>query len=153
MKTVSKILYLLSQLRHFADTDSLIIFYYAHILTHFCYASNLWDNCADTHLKKLNSSHRRAIKLIHPEKHLDTDIKFKQLKLLPLDRQLSYNKAIIVYKTLNNLAPPYMTKFCKKACYRYGSNNLIIPRTRIDLYKTSFSFSGAILWNALPRYI
>ena len=106
-----------------------------------------------THFKKLNSSHRRAIKLIHPEKHLDTDIKFKQLKLLPLDRQLSYNKAIIVYKTLNNMVPPYMTKFCKKACYRYGSNNLIIPRTRIDLYKTSFSFSGAILWNALPRYI
>ena len=107
------------------------------------------------HFKKLNSSHRRAKKLIHPEKQLDTDIKFKQLKLLPLDQQLSYiyNKSIIVYKTLNNMVPPYMTKFCKKACYRYESNNLIIPRTRIVLYKTSFSFSGAILWNALPRYI
>ena len=95
MKTVSKNLYLLSQLRHYANADSLMIFYYAHILTHFCYASNLWDNCADTHFKKLNSSHRRAIKLIHPDKHVDTDIKFKQLELLPLDRQLTYNKAII----------------------------------------------------------
>ena len=153
MKTVSKNLYLLSQLRHYANADSLMIFYYAHILTHFCYASNLWDNCADTHFKKLNSSHRRAIKLIHPDKHVDTDIKFKQLELLPLDRQLTYNKAIIVYKTLNNLSPAYMTKFCKKACCRYGSNNLLIPKTRIDLCKTSLSFSGAVLWNALPRYI
>ena len=31
MKTVSKNMYLLSQLRHYADTDSLMFFYYAHI--------------------------------------------------------------------------------------------------------------------------
>ena len=34
MKTVSKNLYLLSQLRHYANADSLMIFYYAHILTY-----------------------------------------------------------------------------------------------------------------------
>ena len=67
-KTVSRNMYLLSQLRHYSDTDSLLLFYYAHIHTHFCYASNLWDNCAENHFKKLNSSHQRAIKLIHPDK-------------------------------------------------------------------------------------
>ena len=145
MKSVSRNLYLLSQLRHYADTNSLLLFYYAHILTHFCYASNLWDSCADRHFKKLNSSHRRAIKLIHPEKSVNTNLKFKQLELLSLDRQLSYNKAIVIYKIINNLLPPYMTKLCQKACCRYGSTNLMVPSTRIDLYKTSLSFSGAVL--------
>ena len=153
MKLVSKNLYLLSQLRHYADTNSLLLFYFAHILPHFCYASTLWDSCADKHFKKLNSSHRRAIKLIHPERDIDTDIKFKELELLSLEQQLSYNKAIVVYKTINNLSPPYMTKFCQKACSRYGSMKLIVPPTRIDLYKTSLSFSGSTLWNSLPKDI
>ena len=27
---------------------------------------------------------------------------------------------------------------------------IVLPRTRIDLYKTTFAFSGSSVWNSLP---
>ena len=70
LKSVSRNLYLLSQLRHVADQDYLLLFFYGHVLPHMNYASNIWDNCADQHMKKLNSLHRRAIKLINSRKKI-----------------------------------------------------------------------------------
>ena len=31
---------------------------------------------------------------------------------------------------------------------RYGSKNCVLPRSRIDIYKVSFAFSGLAVWNA-----
>ena len=93
LKSVSRNLYLLSQLRHVADTESLLLFFYGRILPHINYASNVWDGCADQHMKKLNSLHRRAIKLIHSEKNIPTDQKLEKLGVLPLNKQLKMNKA------------------------------------------------------------
>ena len=42
-KTVSKDLYLLSQLRHFVDTPKRKLFYHAHISSHLTYASTVWE--------------------------------------------------------------------------------------------------------------
>ena len=46
-KTVSKHLYLLSQLRHLVDTPKRKLFYHAHISSHLTYASTVWDGCSD----------------------------------------------------------------------------------------------------------
>ena len=46
-KTVSKNLYLLSQLRHFVDTPKRKLFYHARISSHLTYASTVWDGCSD----------------------------------------------------------------------------------------------------------
>ena len=82
LKNVSRNLYLLSQLRHVADTDSLMMFFYGHILPHVNYASNIWDGCADQHMKRLNSLHRRAFKLINVQKDIPTDQKISELGAL-----------------------------------------------------------------------
>ena len=153
LKHVSRNLYLLSRIKHYADTDSMLLFFYGHFLPPVNYASNLWDNCADTHLKRLNACHRRAIKIIHTVKDISTDQKLKQLGVLSLEKQFKFNKAVLMYKTVNNISPEYLSRFVQKATCRYGSSNLLIPPTRIDLFKCSLSFSGSILWNAIPNYI
>ena len=153
LKNVSRNLYLLSQLRHVADMDSLLLFFYAHILPHINYASNIWDGCADQHMKKLNSLHRRAIKLINTQKDIPTDQKLKDLCVLPLDKQLKLNKAVLLYKVVNGLSPEYLSMLCCKPTNRYGSINLRVPFARIDKFKTSFSFSGSSLWNTIPKDI
>ena len=153
LRNVSRNLYLLSQLRHVADTESLMMFFYGHILPHVSYASNIWDGCADQHMKKLNSLYKRAIKLINVQKDITTDQKFSILGTLPLEKQLTMNKAVLVYKVLNGLSADYLDHLCRKPTQRYGSINLIVPFARIDLYKTSFSFSGSVLWNNIPKEI
>ena len=85
-KTVSKKLVLLSQLRYYVNVKARKLFYSAYILSHITYASILWDGCSEVHLKKNESLHRRAAKLILSYPSIPTDDKLKTLKLLPLTK-------------------------------------------------------------------
>ena len=50
-KSMSKNLFLLSQLQHVINTDTRNLFYNAHIKPHIDYASVVWDGCGEVHLK------------------------------------------------------------------------------------------------------
>ena len=149
-KIISRNLYLLSQLKHFVDIHSLKLFYHAHISSHLTYASTLWDNCSNNVFKLLNSLHRRAAKLMIPDSSCTTNDKLIKLQLLPLKHRLFLNKAVFMFKIINNLTPEYLKSLFFLQTYRHSSRTLILPKTRIDLYKSSLSFSGAVLWNSLP---
>ena len=74
-KSVSRRVFLLSKLRY---TDTRKLFFNAHIKPHTDYASFVWDGCSDVLKKRLNSLHRRDIKLIFADKTLSSDHKFKK---------------------------------------------------------------------------
>ena len=74
-KTVSKNIFLMSQLKRYVRSQTLKIFYSSHILPHISFSSTVWDACGETHLNKLNSLHRRAAKLLLPDKNSSTDEK------------------------------------------------------------------------------
>ena len=69
------------------------------------------------------------------------------LKILPLDKQLLFNKAVITHKIYYNKAPPYLTPLFRKATDRYSSIRLTLPPVRIDIFKGSLAYSGSVLWN------
>ena len=110
-KHVSKNLFLLSQLRHYVDSDARKIFFQAHLLSHINYASTVWSGASEVHLKKLNSLHRRAAKLILPDQSLSTTEKLKKLNILPLDKQLKFNRCVTMFKIHTGKAPPYLSDF------------------------------------------
>ena len=61
----------------------------------------------------------------------------------------------MVYKSLNGLAPEYLSsKFVKRNERRYNLrdsvNKLFVPFPRTNFMKNSFSYSGADFWNSLP---
>ena len=117
-------------------------------MPHISFSSTVWDGCGETHLSKLNSLHRRANKLLIPDKNLSTDEKQKALGILPLQKQLGFNKALLMFKVNMGMVPAYITSLfseCNNRTLRY-----ILPKPRIDLYKTSLAFSGPSLWNTLP---
>ena len=62
----------------------------------------------------------------------------------------------MMYKIVHGLAPPYMSDMFRE---QLGPNvydlqnsklNLEIPAARTSLFKNSFAFTGASVWNALP---
>ena len=61
-----------------------------------------------------------------------------------------YNTAVLMFKVYMGLAPQYVCDLLNRAPARYGSNKYVLPRTRVDLYRTSFAFSGSSVWNSLP---
>ena len=64
-------------------------------------------------------------------------------------KQLKYNKAVMMFKVRNGKTPEYIRSLFTRSSSRYGSNNFIPPRPRIDLHKTSLAFSGSSVWNSL----
>jgi ribonuclease P/MRP protein subunit RPP40 len=155
-KTVSRNVFMLSKLKHLIDSESRKLFYNAHIKTHIDYASTLWDCTSDVHLKRLNSLQRRAVKQILPsESSLSTDQKLEKLQILPLPKHLLYNKGVVMFKIWNGFFPEYLCKLFTKSDSGYSTSrrNFIKPRPRIDIFKTSLSFSGSSFWNTLPSSI
>ena len=145
--TVSKNVFLMSQLTRYVNSQLLESFFNSHIMPHINYSST-WDGCSEIHLSKLNSLHRRAAKLLNPDKNLTTDKKQIALSILPLQRQLDFNKALLMFKMNKSMVPSYITSLfseCNNRTIRY-----ILPKPRIDLHKTSLAFSGPSVWDTLP---
>ena len=108
-KTVSRRVFLLSKLRYIVDIDTRKRFFNAHIKPQIDYASIVWDRCSDVLKKRLNSLHRRAVKLILIDTILTTDRKLKQMRIMSLQKQPEYNKGFFMYRLLSNEAPDYIS--------------------------------------------
>ena len=154
-KTVSRNLYLLSRIKQFVDSDARMLFYNAHVKSHIDYASTLWDGSSEAHLKRLNSLNRRAAKYILPDSTLSTDQKLQKLEILPLSKQFLFNKGVIMYKVWNRSLPLYFCQLFSRSAPQYATSrlNFTTPKPRLDIFKTSLSFSGAQFWNNLPTQI
>ena len=141
-KTVSRRVFLLSKLIYIVDIDTRKLFFNDHIKPHIDYVLVVWDGCSYVLKKRLNSLHRKAVKLILPDTTLTTDHKLKEMRMMSLQKQLEYNKGLFMYRVLFTHTP---SRYSNSRNY-----HLSLPRPRIDIFKTSISFSGAYLWKNLP---
>ena len=105
--------------------------------------------------KQLHFLHRRAGKLIIPDPSLSIEQMMSALGILNLPQQLAYNKGIFMHNVRNDHSPNYLAQLfvSHQSHYTNSRNNLYVPRSRLDLFKTSISFAGASLWNSLPQNI
>ena len=57
-------------------------------------------------------------------------------------------------KVVHGKAPQYLKDFMipSERLHVHG-NKQLLPRTRIDIFKTSFSFSGSLAWNSLAYHL
>ena len=86
----------------------------------------------------------------------DADTLIEKLGWKKLNSQRQMHRAIMVYKSLNGIAPQYLRdKFVDRNnisnySLRDAVNKLAIPLPHTNIMKNSFSYSGAVLWNSLP---
>ena len=83
-KSVSRRVFLLPKLRYIVDIDTRKLFFNVHTKPHIDYASVVWDECSDVLKKRLNSLHKRAVKLILPDTTLTIDQKLKEMRIMSL---------------------------------------------------------------------
>jgi hypothetical protein len=73
-----------------------------------------------------------------------------------LETQRQIHQAIMVYKSINGLAPEYLrSKFVDHSCVsgyslRDTVGKLAVPFPRTNYLRNSFSYGGAVTWNSLP---
>ena len=125
----------------------LFVFVFAHIVPHMNYVSNAWDGCAYVHMKQLYTLHKSARKFLMSSPYTNYNQKCCALKLLPLDKQLLLNKRVLIQKVVHSKVPQYLKDLMipSQRLHLHG-NKQLLPRTRIDIFKTSFSFSATLAW-------
>ena len=131
------------------------LFYHAHIQSHIDYASTVWDGCSEACIKRLNSLHRRAVKLILPKRSDSTEQRMRDLNRLPLRKHLVFNKGVFMRRVSCFTAPQYLADLFSPASspYKTKRKSLFVPRPRIDIFKSSITYSGARLWNTFPEEV
>ena len=106
------------------------------------------------HMKQLYSLHKHAIKFSMPSPNMDYNQKCCALKLLPVHKQLLLNKYVRMQKVVHSKAPWYLKDLMIPSEHLHiHGNKQLLPRTRTDIFKTSFSFSGFLAWNSLPHHL
>jgi len=131
--------------------------YTSLVQPHFDYCSEIWGCCNKTLSIKLQELQNRVARiLLRASYDTNADSIIDKLGRRKLDTQRQINKATMVYKSLNGLAPNYLrSKFTARSnvssySLRDTNGKLAIPLLRTNFMRNRFSYSGAFLWNSLP---
>ena len=102
----------------------------------------------------LKAVHKSAVKVLCAASPVLTGREHIKYGPLPLKEHFQCNKCILVHTVIHNKSPQYLRQLVYTGAHSDHSswNSILIsPKTRIDIYKIRFAYSGSFCWNALPR--
>ena len=164
-KKILSHLWLLSQIRTYLTVQHRRLYYNAYIKSHIEYCCVVWGNACSFNAYKIEKLQRRACKLILGNNYTTLDAARKKLNISSFKETIFIHKAKVMYKIANNAAPIYLTDLFQtrgngsdlnssQLNLRSTSNkNFLIPKPKISLFKSSLSYSGALVLNSISLKI
>jgi len=127
-----------------------ILFYNSYNLSHLDFCCIIWGNCSFTLEDKLVNFQKRAAQV-----NL-----FKELNWQTFTEKVTYPKSILMYRIIKNVCPDYLKSYVSYtsdiSCRDTRSTNcnqLYTPKPNCELFRKSFMYSGAAIWNSLPLHV
>ena len=108
-------------------------------------------------VNKLQLVQNFACRIVTNSKKFDhISPKLRELNWLPVKEHLLFRDTVLMYKCINNLAPPYLcNKFSKRSnvheCNTHNQELLQIPIYNTTTGQRTFHYRGAKLWNDLDN--
>lgn len=96
------------------------------------------------------------LRIVYNDYFSDACNLFRKAKALSMYQRVEYNTAVFVFKCLQGNVPEYlinMFSIRSISGYHLRTNDnccLNVPKPRTTQFKQSFSYAGAVTWNALP---
>ena len=85
---------------------------------------------------------------------------FKELNWQTFPERVTYQKAILMYRIINNICPDYLKNYVSytsdiqcRDTKSTNCNQLNTLKPNIELFRKSFMYSGAAIWNSLPIHV
>ena len=155
---ISKRITLLKLLSKYIGKDSLNQYFNSYILPIFDYGCLIWGGNTAAQTNRLLKLQKRAARIIlRADTMTPSKTMFDKLKWLSFPKRIQYHASIMMYKSLNNLAPDYMMDLFNKVSESHSRNLrsvendlLMIPFSKTRYYDRSFAIQGAKQWNSLP---
>ena len=139
----------LKRIRPYVPFTTMQLIYNCLVQPYFDHCSAVWDSRSSYLANKLQKLQNRAARVLTSSSYdTSADYLFERLgwKKLPSQRRIA--KAIMVYKSLNGVAPDYLSNMfvdrnsITNYALRDTSNKLALPLPRTNYLKNSFSYSG-----------
>ena len=139
-----------------------MLFYNTYIRPHIDYCSVIWGNSKNFNIETVTKMQRRACKIILGSEYTHLEEARNHLKVISLDESVFLNKAKMMYKIANNIAPLYLIDSFQmrkisddttSSLLSVSNKNFLLPKPKINLFKNSLSYSGAVIWNSIPLEI
>ena len=138
--------------------EHLISSYRSIVEPYFDYCCLVWDGIGTTLAARLQKLQNRAARVITSATYLKrSKVIRSELGWQTLQERRNKFKAVMMYKTLNGMAPKYMedmfSQHTGNLTYNLHASCKIValPQPKTDYYRNSFAFTGAKLWNSLPN--
>ena len=161
LKKCNSLLFLLNRIKQYLNVPTRKLFYNAYILPHLEYCCSIWGDANSELINSVVKFQKWAARSIL-DKPLETPSieLFTELKWMMFPERVVYQKAILMYKVMHNLTPPYLTNIFKfsselhdRSLRSTSENLLYVPKPNIELYRNSLAYSGSKIWNSIPEYI
>ena len=159
LKLNSKIA-LLRRISYYLTQDTKILFYNAYIMSTFDYCCTVWGKGNQSGISKIVNIQKRAARIILCKSYrTPSSSLFKELKWLPFQYRCKYYAALLVFKSINNQTPSYISdllKFSTNDKYNLRSStwkNLSQLTPRTNYLKDTFSYYSREVWNDIPLTI
>ena len=155
-KKISSGIGALKRLRPFIPLDTAVTLYKALIQPYFEYCSSVWDGLSGQLSDKLQKLQNRAARTITRSSYNTRSAFLRNLLgWESLDIVRKRQKAIMVFKALNGLAPSYLENLFYRACHSYSlrnvHNSLSLHKLRTDFMKKKFYVQWSLFVEQPPR--
>ena len=157
-KKLRRALGILRRAAPFVDQNTRVTIYNTLLLPHFNYCSTIWGSgITQRNLDKLQLIQNCAMRIVlgcPPDTHIHTML--RELKWLNVHQHLLYNLNCLVWKTQNNLVPPYLynTFPSQNSVHNYQTRSATNGDFAVtSSHKQSLLCNGAKQWNNLPQFL
>ena len=140
----------INRVKYLFDRRTLITIINSLVFSKLLYCPSVWANTTKKNTELLQTAQNCAARIVSGKRKFDhvTPI-LKQLQWLPIIKKLAVT---MVFKCLNELAPPYLCqKFKTRSevhnCNTRNRDRLHIPLCRTAASQRAFTFRGQKLWN------
>ena len=150
-------IYNINKLRKFMDCTSLEHIVHAFITTKLDYCNSLLSGIPSTLTQRLQRIHNTAARILTScGKHAHITPVSQSLHWLPVEQRIKYKTLLLVFKSINGLAPTYLSELLVhhvpfRGLRSKDQNLLHVPFTRSAMVQNrAFSVAGPRQWNLLP---
>ena len=147
------------KIRKILDEDNCKIIIQSLVTNRLDYCNSLLHGISNNNIERLQKVQNKAAKLITLKKKSEhvTPI-LESLHWLPVHQRIKFKMLCIVFKSLNEAAPSYLSDLlCRYAPQRtlrsQGENLLITPDHRLQLADRALSIAGPKMWNGIPGHL
>ena len=162
-KIVSYNLHCIGSIRSSLTSEACKLLVHGLVHSHIDYCNSIFFGISNHLITRLQRLQNYAARLVFRASAMapSTPLRF-QLHWLPVEFRIRFKICLLVFKSLNDMAPDYLTEmFHRKQNTRYSLRsdspncvNLAVPRTKCKTFgDRSFLVCGPRLWNELPPVV